>query len=59
MILGLHFVIIQVLNQFVDIRGIWLYVESLVILVAFIPVIKFIEKYVPVLYGKYRKTNKS
>lgn len=53
-ILGLHFVIIQILNQFISIRGIWLYVESFVILVAFIPVIIFIEKYVPVLYGKLR-----
>jgi len=58
-ILGLHFVIIQVLNQFIDIRGIWLYVESLLILVAFIPVIKFIEKHIPVLYGIFRKSNKS
>ena len=58
-ILGLHFVIIQVLNQFIDIRGIWLYVESLLILVAFIPVIKFIEKHIPVLYGRFRKSNKS
>jgi len=54
-ILGLHFVIIQVINQFIDIQGIWLYVESLLILVAFIPVIKFIEKHIPVLYGKFRK----
>ena len=57
MILGLHFVIIQVVNQFVAIPGIWLYAESLVILVAFIPVIKFVERHIPILYGKLRKTN--
>lgn len=56
-ILGLHFVIIQVVNQFVAIPGIWRYAESLVILVAFIPVIKFVERHIPILYGKLRKNS--
>lgn len=54
-ILGLHFVIIQIINKFTDIHGIWLYLESLVIFVGFIPVIKYIEIHIPVLYGKLRK----
>lgn len=54
-ILGLHFVVIQIINQFVNIQGFWLYVESLLILIAFIPVIRLVEKHIPVLYGKLRE----
>ena len=57
-ILGFHFVIIQIINQVVHIPGFWQYLESLLILLAFIPVIRFTEKYMPILYGKFRKTPK-
>lgn len=53
-ILGLHFVIIQTLNQFLRIHGSWLYFESFIILITFVPIILFVEKHLPLLYGKYR-----
>lgn len=46
--------IIQIISHFTDIHGLWLYLESFVILLSFIPIIRFIKKYIPVLYGKSR-----
>ena len=53
-ILGFHFIVIQVLNQVLHIGGGWLYVKAFCIFMAFFPVILFVRKYIPVLYGKYR-----
>ena len=53
-ILGLHFVLIQIVSQFIRLSGIWLYVESLVLIVVFAPIINLVKKYFPILYGKYR-----
>lgn len=55
-ILGFHSVIIQILNQLISIQGFWLYLESLLILVFFIPVIIFTKEHLPVLYGKMKTT---
>lgn len=54
LILGLHFLIIQIIQQFLSISGMWLYVESFLILVSFLPVILFVKRFMPVLYGLYR-----
>lgn len=53
-ILGFHTIIIMILNRLIAIQGIWLYAESLLIFVAFYPVIEFTKKHVSVLYGKLR-----
>ena len=54
-ILGFHFVIIQISNQLLHISGWWLYVKALLIFIMFYPVILFVKKHIPVIYGKNRK----
>lgn len=53
-ILGLHVVLMLALDSWLHLDGYWLYLEALVILLVFYPVIIFSQKYIPVVYGMYR-----
>ena len=53
-ILAFHYEILKVVNRFLNINGLWRYLEALIILLAFFPIIMFIKNNLPVLYGKYR-----
>lgn len=54
-ILGLHPIIIVVLQNIYRLSGALLYVEALLILLIFIPINLFVKKYIPILYGIYRR----
>lgn len=54
-ILGLHYIIIVVCNNIYRLSGVSLYVLSLAILLAFIPINQIVKKYIPILWGRYRK----
>lgn len=54
-ILGFHFVIIQITNQLLHISGVWLYVKAFLIFIMFYPIIVFVKNHIPLLYGKNRK----
>ena len=53
-ILGFHFQIILLLSHIIPTKGLLLYVESFFLLIAFIPIIKFTQRYFPIVYGKLR-----
>ncbi len=53
--LGLHPIIIVVLDNIYRLFGGVRYIEALVILLMFIPINMFVRKYIPVLYGVYRR----
>lgn len=55
-ILGLHPIIIVILNNMYRISGVLLYVEAFLVLLMFIPINLLVKKYLPVLYGVYRIT---
>jgi hypothetical protein len=50
-ILGLHGIMMSLISLVVDFEGIFKYLEVLIITIVIIPIIVFIKKYVPVLYG--------
>lgn len=56
-ILGFHTIIIMILNRLIAVQGIWLYVESILIFVAFYPIIEFTKKHFGLIYGKLRISN--
>ena len=57
-ILGLHGIMMSIFRMtvcnLISFDGIWIYAESFFILIAIIPIIIFIKKYIPVLYGNKR-----
>lgn len=53
-ILAFHYETLKVVNRFINIDGLWRYLEALIILMAFVPIIMFVKKHIPILYGKYR-----
>ena len=54
-ILGLHYpIMVQIVSKMIPLTGAWLYVEAFVILLAFVPIIMFVKKSIPSLYGKSR-----
>lgn len=59
-ILALHPIVIHLFGSIKNLIGIentnvlWAYVEALLILLIFIPVIQIIKHYFPLIYGKYR-----
>lgn len=54
-ILGFHFIVIKSIAHIYIVQGHWLYIESFLILLSFIPLIKKIKQHFPILYGKLRK----
>ncbi len=55
-ILGLHPIIIVILNNMYRISGVLLYVGAFLVLLMFIPINLLVKEYLPVLYGVYRIT---
>lgn len=53
-ILGFHSTIIQFVTYFLPISNYLLYILSFFILIFFVPIIIFLKKYFPIIYGKYR-----
>ena len=50
-ILGLHFVVIQIVSQFLHLSGVGRLIEAIAILLLFWPVILFVKNKMPILYG--------
>ena len=55
-LLGLHPIIIVILNNMYRISGVLLYVGAFLVLLMFIPINLLVKEYLPVLYGVYRIT---
>lgn len=53
-ILGIHPILIVIMNNIVNVHGLMLYVFSLALLLIFIPINQYVKKHFPVLYGTYR-----
>lgn len=54
LVLGLHYIIIHIVWQFINVNGLFRYIESIIILLMLIPLIIIVRKYFPILYGKLR-----
>ena len=54
LILGLHGILMSILSLFYDFQGLIKYLEPVLIILIMVPVIIFVKKYVPVLYGYKR-----
>lgn len=57
-ILGLHGIVMSIFKRsvfkLISFDGIWIYAESLFILIVIVPIIIIVKKYIPVLYGNKR-----
>ncbi len=53
-ILGFHYYLIDLINYYLPTAHGIVYLYSLVIIITFIPIIRFSAKYLPILIGKYR-----